>query len=120
MANPLKPITLYGSIHGPNPPKVAMILHELSIPFEVNPIPVSEIKLPPYLAINPNGRLPSIYDPNKDLTLWESGAIIEYLISEYDREGKITYPSGSNEDYLCKQWLYFQASGQGPYYGQAW
>jgi glutathione S-transferase len=120
MSSNLKPITLYGHIMGPNPPKVAMILRELNIPFEVSPVALNEIKLPPYLAINPNGRLPSVYDPNKDLTLWESGAIIEYLISEYDHENKLSFPAGSKEDYLCRQWSYFQASGQGPYYGQAW
>jgi glutathione S-transferase len=72
----LKPITLYGQ-GGPNPPRVAIILAELSLPHTVIPIPLSEVKLPPYTAINPNGRLPAIHDPNTDLTLWESGAIVE-------------------------------------------
>jgi len=62
--------------------------------------------------------MPAIHDPNRDLTLWESGAIIEYLIEVYDKKQKLSFPAGSNEAYLAKQWLYFQVSGQGPYFGQ--
>jgi glutathione S-transferase len=62
--------------------------------------------------------MPAIYDPNRDLTLWESGAIIEYLIEVYDQDQKLSFPAGSKEAYLAKQWLYFQVSGQGPYFGQ--
>lgn len=53
------------------------------------------------------------------LALWESGAIVLYLIERYDTEHKLSFAPGSNESYLAKQWLFFQASGQGPYYGQA-
>ncbi|TGJ82957.1 hypothetical protein E0Z10_g5796 [Xylaria hypoxylon] len=118
MASSLKPIKTYGKA-GPNPPKVIMILEELGLPYEVVDIPFSDVKKPEYTAINPNGRLPAIYDPNTDLTLWESGAIVEYLVETYDKENKISFPKGSNESYLTKQWLYYQVSGQGPYYGQA-
>ncbi|KAI1325777.1 glutathione S-transferase [Xylariaceae sp. FL0255] len=119
MSSSLKAIKLYGE-YGPNPRKVMMILEELSLPYEVKVLEFSELKQPDYLAINPNGRMPAIYDPNTDLTLWESGAIVEYLIDTYDKDNhKISYPAGSKEAYLTKQWLYFQVSGQGPYYGQA-
>ena len=116
----LKPIKLWGQ-HGPNPPKIAVLLKELNLPHEIINIPFSDIKKPDYLSINPNGRIPAIEDPNTGLTLWESGAIIEYLIERYDTAQKLSFPAGSNESYLAKQWLYFQVSGQGPYYGQyAW
>jgi glutathione S-transferase len=114
----LKPITVYGE-GGPNPPKVAIILDELNIPKEIKAIPFSDVKKPEYLAINPNGRLPAIYDSNTDLTLWESGAIVEYLVEKYDRDRKISFAPGSKEAYHAKQWLFFQTTGQGPYYGQA-
>ncbi|KAJ6088361.1 hypothetical protein N7486_009622 [Penicillium sp. IBT 16267x] len=71
------------------------------------------------LRHQPNGRLPAIYDPNTDLRLWESGAIVEYLVERYDTSRKISFESGSMEAQLARQWLFFQASGQGPYYGQA-
>ncbi|KAK4105366.1 glutathione S-transferase [Parathielavia hyrcaniae] len=114
----LKPIKVYGK-DGPNPPKVAFILDELNIPKEVDPVQFSDVKQPAYLAINPNGRMPSIHDPNTNLTLWESGAIVEYLIETYDTDRKISFAPGSHEAYLAKQWLFFQTTGQGPYYGQA-
>ncbi|KAK3310479.1 glutathione S-transferase [Chaetomium strumarium] len=113
----LKPIKVYGK-GGPNPPKVAMILQELDLPHEIIDIQFSELKKPDYLAVNPNGRIPAIYDPNTDLTLWESGAILEYLIEKYDKAQKLSFPPGSKEAYHAKQWLFFQTTGQGPYYGQ--
>ncbi|KAL6703582.1 Transcriptional regulator ure2 [Coniothyrium glycines] len=118
MSAPLQPITVYGKT-GPNPPKVIMILEELGLPYTINPVSFPDLKQPAYLAINPNGRMPAIQDPNTGLTLWESGAIIEYLVERYDVQRKISFAAGSNEGYLVRQWLFFQVSGQGPYYGQA-
>jgi glutathione S-transferase len=118
MSTSLQPIKVWGK-GGPNPPKVAIVLAELDLPHEITPIPLSKVKEPSYTAINPNGRIPAIHDPNTDLTLWESGAIVEYLVERYDKDHKISFPAGSNEAQLARQWLFFQVSGQGPYYGQA-
>lgn len=52
------------------------------------------------------------------VTLWESGAIVHYLIDKYDKEEKLSYQS-EPEKYLLQQWEHFQSSGQGPYFGQA-
>ena len=114
----LKPIKVWGK-NGPTPPKVAFVLEELGLPYEIVNLPITESKRPDYVAINPNGRIPAIYDPNFDLTLWESGAIVEYLVEKYDKDHKISFAPGSKEAYQAKQYLFFQASGQGPYYGQA-
>lgn len=114
----LKPIKVYGQ-GGPNPPKVAILLAELALPHEITPVPFSDVKSPSYLAVNPNGRLPALHDPNANLTLWESNAIIEYLAERYDTDRAISFAPGSNEAYEAKKYLYFQASGQGPYFGQA-
>ncbi|PGH00855.1 hypothetical protein AJ80_09107 [Polytolypa hystricis UAMH7299] len=101
----MKPITLYGHHAGPNLKKVIMVLEELKIPYEIK--------------INPNGRVPAIEDPNTRITLWESGAIVEYLVETYDGKREINFEPGSPEHYHAKQWLHFQVSGQGPYFGQA-
>ncbi|PLB45059.1 glutathione S-transferase Ure2-like protein [Aspergillus steynii IBT 23096] len=119
MTTQLQPIKVYGGSFGPNPFKISIILAELNLPTEPIPIDFSEVKTPAYEAINPNGRLPAIHDPNTGLTLWESGTIIEYLIETYDKDHIISFAPGSTESHLARQWLHFQMSGQGPYYGQA-
>jgi glutathione S-transferase len=117
MTSQLKPITVWGK-GGPNPPKVCLLLEELHLPYEIIPISFADVKNPEYLAINPNGRMPSIRDPNTGITVWESGAIFEYLIECYDTDHRLSFAPGTPEYYHAKQWLFFQTSGQGPYYGQ--
>ncbi|KAK7420056.1 hypothetical protein QQZ08_010584 [Neonectria magnoliae] len=112
----IKPITIWVHGKGPNPKKVIIILEELGIPYTA--VPITNPKAESYTKINPNGRLPAIDDPNTGLVLWESGAIIEYLIDTYDKEHKLTFTSAP-EKWQLKQYLHFQMSGQGPYYGQA-
>ncbi|RAL12382.1 glutathione S-transferase tpcF [Aspergillus homomorphus CBS 101889] len=115
----LAPIKVWGK-GGPNPPRVAILLAELGLPHEIIPLPLTQVKDPAYVAINPNGRLPAIQDPNNgDLIVWESGAIVEYLIARYDTAHKLSFAPGTPEAAHATQWLFFQASGQGPYYGQA-
>ena len=96
-----------------------MILEELNLPYTHKMIEFPDMKKEPYESINPNGRVPSIQDPNTGTTLWESGAIIEYLVETYDKQHKISFAPGSKEYYETKQWLFYQVSGQGPYFGQA-
>jgi glutathione S-transferase len=97
-----------------------MILEELGLPYEHMAIEFADVKQPAYTAINPNGRLPAIRDPNNgDLTLWESGAIIDYLTERYDTDRRLSFAPGTSEAYHARQWLFFQTTGQGPYFGQA-
>ncbi|KAI1323914.1 glutathione S-transferase Ure2-like protein [Xylariaceae sp. FL0255] len=118
----MKPIKLYGH-WGVEPSKVAVILGELKLPYEIELVESTEVKSPEYTAINPNGRLPAIHDPNTGLTLWESGPIMEYLVEKYDTARTLSFRPGSNEwlcatnpvaDYHAKQYLAYQISGQGP------
>ena len=77
MSSHTKPLQVYGGILGPNPGKVSILLTELGIPFDTVTIPMIDVKKPIYTALNPNGRLPTLLDPNTGLKIWESGAIIE-------------------------------------------
>ena len=55
-----------------------------------------------YLAMNPNGRIPTIRDG--DFVLWESNAIIRYLCRRHD-SNNLLLPE-SEEDYaLADQWM---------------
>ncbi|KAM0262594.1 hypothetical protein ACHAQJ_001639 [Trichoderma viride] len=110
-------IEIWGHWGAPNPWKVCMVLEELELPYTIHKLEFSDVKKESYVKLNPNGRLPTIKDPNTGITLWESGAIIMYLIEQYD-DGKISFKSAP-EKYLTQQWLAFQISGQGPYFGQA-
>jgi len=118
-----KQFTLYSHASGPNGWKVAFVLEELGLTYETIYLKFDkqEQKAPEFTKYNPNGRIPAIIDHyNNDFVLWESVAILVYLTDKYDREHKISVPE-SEEKYHQLQWLLFQASGQGPYFGQsAW
>ncbi|ORY67530.1 glutathione S-transferase [Pseudomassariella vexata] len=104
---------------GPNPWKVIIILIDLSLPYQIVWIPYKEITSEPYTTLNPNGRFPAFIDPNTDVTLFESGAVIEYLVTTYDTGLKLTYGDNQLQDkWLLRSWLMFQMSGQGPMFGQ--
>ena len=97
-----------------------MVLEELGLPYETKYLDFASVKQEPFVSVNPNGRVPAIEDPNTGLNLFESGAIIEYLVEQYDKSNKLSYTE-AKEKYLTKCWLHFQMSGQGPYFGQkAW
>lgn len=109
----LKPLVLYGHHgQGPNPPKVAIILEELKLPWTIVEVNTdAERKSEPYISLNPNGRLPSLVDPNTGIKLFESGAIIEYIIDTYDKEYAL-HSRDAQTAWLEKSWLYLQVSGQ--------
>ncbi|KXX79083.1 Glutathione S-transferase 2 [Madurella mycetomatis] len=116
--NPPKPIRVWLTPPGPNPWKVVFLLEELGLNYEIKSFRFDDVKKKPFTDVNPNGRVPAIEDPNTGLTLWESGAIYQYIVEVYDTDKRLTY-DGLNDRHLCSQWLHFQMSGQGPYFGQA-
>lgn len=68
-------------------------------------------KEPWFLEINPNGRIPAItdtFDDGKQIRLFESGSIMQYLVATYDKDFKISFPPGSREFYEMNSWLFFQ------------
>ena len=67
----VKPMTVYYMGPSPNPWKVVIVLEELGLPYELKKLDSSELKVEPYISINPNGRVPALIDPNENITLWE-------------------------------------------------
>ena len=98
--------------------KPVIFLEEAEIEYELTAIDFGkkEQKSDWYMALNPNGRIPTIVDRgNDDFVVFESGAILWYLAEKYQK----FLPQGQNARSQALQWLMFQMAGVGPMMGQA-
>jgi GST-like protein len=108
------------SLPTPNGVKVSIMLEEIGLPYEVHLVDFNEDDqhTPEFLSLNPNGKIPAILDPNgpggEPLTLFESGAILQYLA---EKTGKLS-PVDAARRYQTIQWVHFQMGGIGPMFGQ--
>jgi GST-like protein len=102
----------------PNGHKVSIALEELALPYTLKVLDLSkgEQKLPDFLAICPNGRIPAIVDREADdFAVFESGACLIYLA---EKTGQLM-PTDAKGRSRVLQWLMFQMGGIGPMMGQA-
>lgn len=78
-------LTLWGHPRSINVQKPLWTLEELGLPYERIDIGGSfgKNKEPEYLALNPNGLIPTLVDDGQPL--WESNAIVRYLASRYSK-----------------------------------
>ena len=108
------------SLPTPNGVKVSIMLEEIGLPYEPHLINIgaNETWIPEYLALNPNGKIPAIIDPDgpggQPLGLWESGAILLYLA---EKTGKLL-PTDPVARIETIQWVFFQMAAVGPMFGQ--
>ena len=61
-----------------------------------------------YASINPNGRMPAIVHVKEDgtsVTVFESGACLLYMASEFDKEHKFSYPCAAPEYWKQLSWV---------------
>jgi GST-like protein len=104
----------------PNGKKAPILLAELGWPYDLHLVNLgqNEQKHPKYLAINPNGKIPALVDPegpNGELVVvFESGAILEYLA---DKAGKLLPKEQPGRSEVLS-WVYWQVGGPGPMFGQ--
>ena len=105
----------------PNGHKVTMFLEEAGLPYLVKPVHIGKGEQfdPDFLAIAPNNRIPALVDPEPadggaPISLFESGAILEYLA---DKTGRFL-PRETRPRFAVLQWLYWQMGGLGPMLGQ--
>ena len=102
----------------PNGYKASTMLEEVALPYRVMSIDIrrGEQKAGPYVALNPNGRIPTIVDTSADdFAVFESGAILIYLAEKCGQ----FLPTTAKGRSLVLQWLMFQMGGVGPMQGQA-
>jgi GST-like protein len=105
----------------PNGHKITMFLEEAGVPYTIFPIHIGkgEQFAPDFLKIAPNNRIPAIRDTaptdgGAPISVFESGAILEYL---GDKTGKFL-PKEARARAEVVQWTYWQMGGLGPMAGQ--
>jgi GSH-dependent disulfide-bond oxidoreductase len=105
----------------PNGHKITIFLEETGVPYTIKPVNIGkgEQFAPEFLKISPNNRIPAIVDHDpvdgkEPLSIFESGAILEYL---GDKTGKFL-PNDVRRRAEVMQWLFWQMGGLGPMLGQ--
>lgn len=105
----------------PNGHKITLFLEEAGLPYTIKPVNIGkgdQFK-PAFLAISPNNRMPAIVDTaptdgGEPLSIFESGAILQYLAEKTGR----FLPADTRERFKALQWLFWQVGGLGPMLGQ--
>ena len=86
--------------------RVAWLLEELEMEFEYEILPFTKegLKSPEHRARHALGRVPVIEDGN--ISIFESGAIIQYILDKYDNKG--LKPSTDSDQYpYYLQWFHY-------------
>ncbi|WP_374385648.1 glutathione S-transferase N-terminal domain-containing protein [Sandaracinobacter sp.] len=106
----------------PNGQKIAILLEEAELPYRVIPYDIfdGDQLTAEFGRINPNHKLPAIVDHapawgGAPVTVFESGAILQYLA---EKSGRFLAATGP-ERATALSWLTWQVAGLGPMGGQA-
>ena len=105
----------------PNGWKVSIALEEMELPYDLHLVNIGKGEQfePDFLKIAPNNRMPAIVDPDgpdgDPISIFESGAILQYLARKTGRFGGPT----ERDRIAVDQWLMWQMGGVGPMAGQA-
>jgi len=104
------PIKLYDSKISPYARKVRLVAAELDIALEKIPLDFQkgDPRKPEYLALNPNGKVPTIDDDG--FVLWESIAILKYLAAKKRR----LLPADARGLAQADQWMFWWANQPEP------
>lgn len=104
-------ITLYDYLDSGNGYKVRLLLTQLGIPYRYVEVDImqGETRTPQFLAMNPDGRIPTIQlDDGRHLA--QSDAILWYLA-----EGSAFLPSERFARAQVLQWMFFEQYSHEPY-----
>jgi glutathione S-transferase len=105
-------LKIYGRNTSSNVQKAMWAIGELNLKYERLDVggAFGKNKEPEYLAMNPNGLVPTLMEG--DFVLWESNAIVRYLARVYGA-GTLE-PSDQKEIARANQWMDWQLSVVGP------
>lgn len=97
-------ITIWGRANSVNVQKVLWCASELDLVFERIDAGMAfgHNDQPHYLQMNPNGRIPTLVEG--DFVLWESNAILRYLVLAHGR-GATLYPEAAKIRAGIERWL---------------
>ncbi|MEL7032816.1 MAG: glutathione S-transferase N-terminal domain-containing protein [Pseudomonadota bacterium] len=100
----------------PNGRKISIALEEMGLDYKVHPINIGKDQQfsPDFLAVSPNNKIPAIYDPEHQVSVFESGAILVHLA---EKTGKFL-PQAPAPRAKVLEWLMWQMAGFGPMLGQ--
>ena len=84
--------------------RVLWLLEELGLPYELHAAPLEPPAPRPFAQKTPTGKVPTIEDDG--VTIFESGAIVEYLLEKYG-SGGLAPPVGSPLRGPFLQWVHF-------------
>jgi len=117
-------LKLYGHGYSNNTVRVAIVLHEVKVPFEFHTVDLQkgEHKTPGHIEKHPFGQVPYIDDDG--FILYESRAICHYLATKYAGQGPKLIPTEPKANALFQQacWseaLNFSDSAGKAYYEKA-
>jgi glutathione S-transferase len=106
-------IKIWGRNTSSNVQKVMWAIGELELPHQRIDVggAFGKNKEPPYLAMNPNGLVPTLEEED-GFTLWESNSIVRYLAAKH---GSCTLePADLKTRALAHKWMDWQLSVMGP------
>lgn len=105
-------LRIWGRTTSSNVQKVLWLCDELSLPYERIDAggPFGRTREPAYLAMNPNGLVPTIEDD--DFVLWESNTILRYLANRHAAHS--WYPVDPRSRAQVEKWMDWSAGTLGP------
>src|SRR4051812_6286310 len=98
-------LQIWGRANSVNVQKVLWCLSELDLAYERIDAGMAfgRNDEPDYLAMNPNGRVPTLVDG--DFVLWESNSIMRYLVLAYAKPASPIYPEAPKRRAGVDRWL---------------
>jgi glutathione S-transferase len=96
---------LYSIHNSNNCRRVNATIQHLGLDVEIVEQGMGDLKKPEYLALNPNGKVPTLVDG--DLKLWESRAIMQYVAS---RKENTLWPNDAKRRADIARWQFWEAT----------